>query len=209
MSKRTLIVVAVLMVVFGATLLASVPPSGTWEECLTVDLKSFSKVSSSLTVSHTFGGFKATSTSDFYLPSFIWQEFRATGSLGVFGIQGTLLFGPSTATYIYGQLIVKTQITGIDFGFYTAQVTDAVLGGPADGGVIRLAKSIGAIHIVNLFELGARIEDEEFKGITIYHAAPDCTNITRPTPLSMLRTDRIAADSLERRSPCPGSHSDV
>ena len=147
--------------------------SGTWEGRMAVDLNpfSFSDLSSSFTVSYVLGSFTGTSSSEFGLTGFIWQGFRIIGMWGGFQIQGDALFGPSTADYLYGQLIVKTSIAGLHLGVYTAELTDAVLGGPADGSVIRFAGSIGSVHIVNLFELGARIEDEEFKGITIYHAA--------------------------------------
>ncbi len=147
--------------------------SGTWEGRMAVDLNpfSFSELSSSFTASYALGSFTGTSSSEFGSIGFIWQGFRIIGMWGGVQIQGDALFGPSTADYLYGQLIVKASIAGLHLGVYTAELTDAVLGGPADGSVIRLAGSIGSVHIVNLFELGARIEDKEFKGITIYHAA--------------------------------------
>ncbi|HDL86509.1 MAG TPA: hypothetical protein ENH11_09335 [Candidatus Acetothermia bacterium] len=94
-----------------------------------------------------------------------------TGTLGAFDIQGDLLFGVSTADFIYDQVIVTTSIAGIEFGFYAAQLSKAVLGGPADGFVVRLAGSTQGLDIVSISEFGARIEDEDFHGITIYHAA--------------------------------------
>jgi len=105
---------------------------------------------------------------------FIWQGFGLTGTLGAFDIQGDVLFGPSTADYIYGQLIVSASIAGIDFGSYFAQLSDAILQGPADRFAVRLAGSTGVLDIVSIAEFGAQIEDTEddnFNGITIYHAA--------------------------------------
>ena len=45
-----------------------------------------------------------------------------------------------------------------------------MLQGPADGSAIRLAGSVGTFDIVSITEFGARIEDDDFNGITIYHA---------------------------------------
>jgi hypothetical protein len=163
----------VMIALFGLTLLASGPFSGTWAAKLVIDPDpfSFSELSSFFTVNYTIGGFTTMSESEFVLVGFIWQGFRVTGTLGAFNIQGDLLFGASTADFIYDQLIVTASIAGIDFGFYAAQLGTAVLGGPADGFVVRLAGSTQGLDIVIISEFGARIEDDDFHGITIYHAA--------------------------------------
>ena len=58
----------------------------------------------------------------------------------------------------------------MSFGLYFAQLSDAVLGGAADGFAIRLAGSIGTVDVVSITELGAKIKDDDFDGITIVHA---------------------------------------
>jgi len=174
MTGRILVTAAVILVIATFSLLAG-PLSGTWEANLAIDPNpfSFTELSSAFTVNYTVGGFTATSNSEFLLAGFIWQGFGITGTLGAFTVQCDLLFGASTADFIYDQLIVTASIAGIDFGLYWAQLSGAVLGGPADGSVLCMAGSIGDIDIESYFELGAQVEDkndDNFNGITIYHA---------------------------------------
>lgn len=163
-----------MVTLFGLTLMAGNPLSGKWSSEITVeqgDINSFKTLDSVLDLTYSFGSLLPTSESEFKLFGFIWQGFGVTGTLGAFDIQGDVLFGPSTADYIYSQLIVSMSIAGIDFGFYFAQLSDAVLQGPADGFAIRVAGSSGALDITSITEFGARIKDDDFDGITIYHAA--------------------------------------
>lgn len=177
MTKRILIAAMLMMVILGLTLLADSPFSGSWSSEITFeqgDINPFKSLDSVLDLNYSFGSFLGASESEFELFGFIWQGFGITGTLDAFNIQGDVLFGPSTADYIYGQLIVSMSIAGVDFGFYAAQLSDAVLQGAADGFVVRLAGSTGAFDIVSITEFGAQIEDEDdddFNGITIYHAA--------------------------------------
>ena len=177
MTKKILIATTLLAVVVGLTLFAGSPFSGTWSSEITFEqgtINPFKSLDSVLDINYSFGSFLSTSKSEFMLFGFIWQGFGITGTLGAFDIQGDVLFGPSTADYIYSQLIVEASIAGIDFGFYFAQLSDKVLGGAADGFAVRLAGSVGAFDIVSIMEIGAQIEDEDddnFNGITIYHAS--------------------------------------
>ena len=175
MMNKTLVAAALILSIVSFTLVAG-PLSGTWEAALAIAPTpfSFTELSSTFAVNYTVSGFTGTSNSEFVLAGFIWQRFGVTSTLGAFSVQGDLLLGVSTADFIYDQLIVTTSIAGIDFALYWAQLSDAVLGGPADGSVLRIAGSIGDIDIESYFELGARVEDaddDNFNGITIYHAA--------------------------------------
>jgi hypothetical protein len=175
MTSRILVTAAVILGIASFSFLAG-SLSGTWEANLAIDPNpfSFTELSSTFAVNYTVGGFTTTSNSELLLAGFIWQGFGITGTLGAFNVQGDLLFGASTADFIYDQLIVTASIAGIDFGVYWAQLSAAVLGGPADGSVLRMAGSIGDIDIQSYFELGAQVEDtndDNFNGITIYHAA--------------------------------------
>jgi len=177
MTRKILIAAMLMTVLGGLTLFAGSPFSGSWSSEITfeqADINPFKTLDSVLNLNYSFGSFLGGSTSELMLFGFIWQGFGITGTLGAFDIQGDVLFGPSTADYIYGQLIVSMSIAGIDFGFYFAQLSDAVLQGPADGFAIRLAGSAGTLDIVSITEMGAQIEDEDddnFNGITIYHAS--------------------------------------
>ncbi len=177
MTKRILVTTMIIMTLVGLTLLGGGPLSGSWASEFTFrpngDFFQFIRsLESMLVVDYTLTGFTATSTSQFQLLGFIWQEFEATGTLGAFRYQTNALFGPSTEKkYIYAQFIGSVSIAGLDFGLYFAQLSDAVLGGGADGFAIRLAGSIGAVDVVSITELGAKIKDDDFDGITIVHAA--------------------------------------
>ncbi len=184
MTRRILLTGAAVLLLSGLTALAASPFSGSWDAALAVSPAPFSisRLSSILTINYTLGGLTTTSDSEVYLAGFIWQGFGVTGSLGAFNLQGDVLFGPSTTSFLYDQLIVTTNIAGIDLGLYAAQLSGDVLGGPADGAVLRIAGSIGSLEVVNCFEMGARIKDEDFHGITIVHAATGLskTYITNP-----------------------------
>lgn len=177
MTKRMPMASILMIAQIGLALLASGHLSGSWSSQITFeqgDILSLRRLDSVLNLNYSFGSFLSRSTSEFIPFGFIWQEFRVTGTLGTFDIQGDLLFGPSTGDYIYGQFIVQSSIAGIELGLYAAQLSDAVLQGPADGFALRLAASTGALDIEAVIEMAAQIEDEgdnDFKGITIYHAA--------------------------------------
>jgi len=176
MTTRILVATIVITLLVGLTLLANGPLSGNWSSELTFKpngtfAEFISSLESLLVVDYTTSGFAATSTSEFRLFGYVWQEFETTGRLGALDYQTTVLFGPSTADYIYTQFIGSVSLAGVDLGLYFAQLSDAVLGGAADGFAIRVAGSIGAVNLVSISELGARIKDDDFDGITIVHAS--------------------------------------
>jgi hypothetical protein len=185
MTQRILLVGVVVLLLFGLSALATSPFSGSWEAALAISPSPFSisQFSSLLTVDYTIGGFTASSDSEVHLTGFIWQGFGITGSLGAFNVRGDVLFGPSTGDFIYDQLIITTDIAGISFGLYAAQLSSDVLGGPADGSVLRVAGSVTSLEIVNCFEMGARVEDADCDGITIYHAATGLRRYYATNPL--------------------------
>ena len=171
-----LVIAVVMTALVGFTLFAGNSLRGRWSSEITFeqgDVNPFKSLDSVLDLDYSFGNFLSTSKSELALFGFIWQGFRVTGTLGAFGIQGDILFGPSTADYIYSQMISSISIAGIDFGLYYANLSDEVLQGAADGFAIRVAGSVGAFDIISITEMGAQIEDandDDFNGITIYHA---------------------------------------
>ena len=176
MTRRVLVATIVITTLVGLTLVTSGPLSGSWTSEFTfVPNGTFAQfinsLESLLVVDYTMSNLTATSSSEFQLFGFVWQEFEARGTLGAFNYQTNLLFGPSTEKkYIYTQVIGSVRITGLDMALYFAQLSDAVLGGAADGFAFRLAGSIGTVDVVSISELGARIKDDDFDGITIVHA---------------------------------------
>jgi hypothetical protein len=140
-------------------------------------------MTSVLELDYSFGDLVGTSKSEFNLLGPIWQEFGLDGTVKGLHIQSDLLFGPLTEDFLYAQLIASTHIFGMDAGVYAAQLGGAVLGGPAAGIAVRLAKPLRQLDIAGIIELGARIRDEEQAGITIVHAASGLSKsyITDPT----------------------------
>lgn len=177
MKAKTLLATILMLGVLSFVLLGNSPFSGRWSTGIAFeqgDINPFKSLDSVLDLNYSFGSFLSTSKSEFQLFGFIWQGFNVTGALGAFDMQGDLLFGPSTADYIYSQMIASISIAGIDFALYYANLSDEVLQGAADGFAVRLAGSAGALDIVSITEVGAQIEDmndDDFNGITIYHAS--------------------------------------
>jgi len=123
-------------------------------------------------VDYTLGAVTLSTDGLFVLSgTWVWQGFSAVGRVGGYGLTTNALFGPSTVDYLYAEAIVELSVAGMDLAWHAAQLSDAVHGGPADGWAVRVAGSVGGIDLVSITEFGARIEDAEFDGITIVHAA--------------------------------------
>jgi len=174
MTKRIFITAILTIGLFGLTLMAESPFTYTWDNTLSFDpdgtlfLAAFESV---IQIDYSVGSFMATSRSEFQRFGLLWQEFNTSGRLGGLNVQGDVLFGPSTDNYLYAQAIASVSIAGIDVGIYFAHLSDAVLGGAADGFAVRIAQSTSFFDLVSITELGARIADDDFDGITIVHAA--------------------------------------
>jgi len=123
-------------------------------------------------VDYTLGAVTLSTDGLLVLPgAWVWQGFSAVGRFGGYGLTTNVLFGPSTTDYLYTEAIVELSIGGIDVAWHAAQLSDAVLGGPADGWALRIEGTVRTLDLVSISEFGARIEDDEFGGITIVHAA--------------------------------------
>jgi hypothetical protein len=205
MTRRVLILVVSIVGLLGLTLSADRPFSADWTAALTLDPDGtfLSGLESAVDLSYETGPVLWTSYSNFQLTvGYLWQEFGVTGHLGAFEIQGDLLFGPSTSDYLYLQLMASLDLAGCEVAAYFAQVSEAVVGGPADGFAIRLSGSIGGLDITSITELGARVRDEDYGGITIVHAASGLyrTYDTNPlVPGQGFTGERITLSGLECR----------
>jgi hypothetical protein len=174
MAKRIPIVAIVMIALVGFAVSAAGPFSGSWSSEMRFEpgaALSFASLDSMLTLRYALGPFRSTSESDWRLWGFIWQGFGLTGTLGGFDVQADVLLGPSTGEFLYVQGIVSMSLAGLDIGGYWASLSDAVLGGPAAGGALRLAGSVGRLEWVGITEFGARIRDDDFDGLQIVHAA--------------------------------------
>ena len=173
MMRRTA-VVAVLLLVSVALPLVGGTLSGETSLWIEFDPTAggFDTLDLGLEVDYTLGEVVLSTDGLIVFPgTWVWQGFSAVGRIGGYALTTNVLFGPSTADYLYAEAIVELSIAGIDTAWHAAQLSDAVLGGPADGWAVRVAGSVGAFQLVSISEFGARIEDDAFDGITIVHAA--------------------------------------
>ncbi len=104
-----------------------------------------------------------------YPGTWVWQAFSACGDLGAYELESNILFGASTAEYLYAEAIVSLSIGGMDLACHAAQLSDAVFGGPEGGWAARLSGTIGRFDLVGVAEFGAQIEDADSDGISIVH----------------------------------------
>ncbi len=174
MVRRTIGVLPVTLALFVLSGFAVELLSAEWTAGVTFDpnVARLGGVESTLGLGCATGPILWTSGSEFRLGvGYLWQEFGVQGPVGAFEVEGDALFGPSTTDFLYAQAIVGLRLAGVDVGFFYAVLGGAVLGGPADGVAVRLAWQVGGFEIVSTNEFGARIEDEEFRGVDIVHGA--------------------------------------
>ncbi len=131
-----------------------------------LSLLPYLSLDSSLELSYGFGAGTVSFFTQFSLGTWVWQEFSGEGSFGPFSWEAHLLFGPSTTDFLYDEIILRTSFAGLELGLYTAQLSDAVLGGPADGAALMVSGEFGEMELESVTEFGARPE-----GIEIFHAA--------------------------------------
>jgi hypothetical protein len=153
------------IVAAGLVLLLAVPVVAAGKLEVGVSLLPALSLTTSLTLSWEMAGGIYSSFTQFSLGTWVWQEFCGGGYFGPFSWEGHLLFGPSTVEFLYDEFILKTDFAGLSFAFYAAQLSGAVLGGPADGAALVLTAQLGEVELESLTELGARPE-----GIEIFHA---------------------------------------
>lgn len=173
MTKRIILVTLVGIVSIGLALSAAGTLSGrSWFDVTLDPDVGFTGMDLGLEIDYEIGAYTFRADSLFVLPGiWVWQGFTAAGQLGAFSTEANILFGGSTADYLYGETIMNVSLGGIDFSFHAAQLSSAVDGGAASGAAIRMAGSAGSFGIVGVTEFGAQIEDDDFDGISIVHAA--------------------------------------
>jgi len=157
----------------GLALYADVPLHATWDTSLSLGSGSGFTVEefcSTIAVDVSTEALVGLSFSEFHEFGFLWQELSLIAGVGAVDVRTDALFGPSTTDYLYAQAIAEMRLGGAQIGIYYAQVSDAILGGWADGFALRLAGSAGGLYITSITELGARIADDDFAGFRIFHA---------------------------------------
>lgn len=172
MTKRVLIVALAGVIGFGLILSAAGTLSGSAEfGIVTSSTDWFEDMNLELVVNYDLQGISFTSESLIVYPgTWVWQAFGAEGQFGAYGLSTSILFGASTADYLYAEMIIAIPVAGIDFAFHGAQLSSVVVGGPQEGWAVSVAGSAGPFDLISITEFGAEIEDEDNSGITIIHA---------------------------------------
>ena len=88
MTRRVVVTTIVMLALIGLTLLAGLPLSGSWTSEFTFRpngtfAEFIRSLESLIVVDYTMSGFAATSSSEFQLFGFVWQEFEVLGTLGL------------------------------------------------------------------------------------------------------------------------------
>jgi len=173
MIKRILAVAVLAVGIFGLTLYGVGEVSGEFSFWSEFDplVGQFDELDTGLNLTYTLGDVAFGSDSVVVLPViWVWHGFQATWSRGGLDFEANLLFGGSTAEYLYSEWILDLVFSGVLVEIHGGWLGDAVLGGPADGWAIRASGTVGPFDITSVTEFGAHIEDDGFAGITIVHA---------------------------------------
>jgi hypothetical protein len=172
MTERILIVALVALVGSGLVLSAAGALSGSAQLGIVVNsTRWFDDMSLDVAVDYALEGLTLSSESLIVYPTtWVWQAFAADAQFGGYGLTTHVLFGASTAEYLFAEMIVTIPIAGIDFAFHAAQLSSAVVGGPEEGWALRISGNAGPFDLISVTEFGAQIEDEDNSGITIIHA---------------------------------------
>ena len=166
------ITIAAVVVMIGCSCFAvAYPFSGSWSTDITIRPRQtplFSAFTSTLKVDFLQRGFSIHSTSIFDIDGWLWQEFQLAVNLGVFSIDGNILFDPTEVAFIYGQGVIEFSLAGTSIALYTALTGPTVADSPRFGMAFVLAGDIGdRITFTNTTFWGADLD-----GITFVHPQP-------------------------------------
>ncbi|HIP98960.1 TPA: hypothetical protein EYH33_00220 [Candidatus Bipolaricaulota bacterium] len=154
----------------------------------------------SITFRGEAAGLSLTSTSVVHWGTWVWQEFAVAGDISFLNVRASLLFGPSTIDFLYDEVILEWTLAGLWFSFHAAQLSGAVLGGPASGAALKVRATFGEVGLEGVTEFGATVE-----GIEIFHTASGLSRryTTDPrSPGNGFTAQRLSLSGLPL--PCPG-----
>ena len=174
MLKRA--VLAALILALAASLAASASSGFSGGSTLWLafnpDAGTFDAIDLELDFSYTIDDVVFSSESVIAYPgTWVWQEFSTAGDLGAYAFESNILFGASTAEYLYAEASTSFCMGSVGFAFHAAQLGDAVLGGPEGGCAVQLSAEVLGFDLVSVTEFGARIENDNYGGISIIHIA--------------------------------------
>ena len=132
-----IITIAFAFMLLGATVsLASGPFTGTWTAEIglaPLQTMPFSTFKSTLDVGLHIGFVELSSSSDFVLDGWLWQEFGLSATLAFIDFDGVMLFEPQSGSFLYAQGVLKFSFYPVVFSMYSAMIGPTVPGGPNYG----------------------------------------------------------------------------
>ena len=184
-----IIAIVLAFVLLGATAsLAAGPFTGTWTAEIglaPLQTMPFSSFKSTLDVGLHIGFVELSSSSDFILDGWLWQEFGLSAMLAFISFEGQMLFEPQSGSFLYAQGVLKFSFYPVVLSLYSAMIGPAVPGGPNYGYVVDLyGELIGGVASVE----SATFIGADLSGISFTQTASTTTStlltktyITDPT----------------------------
>ncbi|MCD6136175.1 hypothetical protein J7J63_05625 [Candidatus Bipolaricaulota bacterium] len=132
-----IITVAIAFMLLGATVsLAAGPFTGTWTAEIglaPLQTMPFSTFKSTLDVGLHIGFVELSSSSDFVLDGWLWQEFGLSANLAFIDFDAVMLFQPQSGSFLYAQGVLKLSFYPVVLSLYSAMIGPTVSGGPNYG----------------------------------------------------------------------------
>ncbi len=141
MTYRIIVIVFTFMLLGATASLAAGPFTGTWQAEIglaPLQTMPFSSFKSTLDVGLHIGFMELSSSSDFILDGWLWQEFGLSASLAFISFDGQMLFEPRSGSFLYSQGVLKFSFYPVAFSLYSALIGPAAPEGPNYGYVVDL-----------------------------------------------------------------------
>ncbi len=176
MTHRILAIIFGLVLLGGVASLATGPFTGTWmAEIGLAPLQTmpFSTFKSTLDVGLCIGFMEISSSSDFLLDGWLWQEFGLSAQLAFIGFEGQMLFEPQSGSFLYAQGVLQFTFYPVVLSLYSAMIGPEVDGGPNWGYVIDIYGEMlgGAASLESATFIGA-----DLSGISFTQTASGATS---------------------------------
>ena len=146
MKARIVVLSVVSVIVLGGFALAAGPFSGSWEMEIGLSpqqTKPFSAFSSTLNAGFTLSFLTLTSSSDFIIDGWLWQEFGLCATIGFISFDGVMLFEPQSGSFLYTQGILTLDFNPFVVRWYSAMTGSDSPYGLNYGHVLDLYGEIG------------------------------------------------------------------
>ena len=171
MTYRIIAIILTFMLLGATASLAAGPFTGTWQAEIglaPLQTMPFSSFTSTLDVSLHIGFLELSSTSDFILDGWLWQEFGLSASLAFISFDAQMLFEPQSGSFLYAQGALKFTFYPIVLSLYSAMIGPEVPGGPNWGYVADIYGEFlgGAASVESATFIGADLSGISFSQVS-------------------------------------------